>query len=335
MFRPCAAARRPGSCAFGLIVSGLAIWSFFASSVVAGELRDDEVSIGTFNLNPPPVRTRSETQGPLGGDSSKISSDALKAPAPAADVRTAELFDDALAALNSGRNDVAQRLFERLIAEAPDSTLARDARGHLADLYRTAPRNSLAERGESVGAADGKPVRPRPLSDAAKLGGAATPVDKDGGGTEVAAAIEEQFIAEAGDRVFFSAGSAELGTRARGVLQAQARFIKLRPGLAATIEGHADDAPLSADEHARLSAARAEAVRQRLIEEGIESNRLAVASWGRDRRISECPEAACAAQNRRAVTVLIGGRARRTDGPASLRPGAESVVAREPALLTH
>ena len=45
------------------------------------------------------------------------------------------------------------------------------------------------------------------------------------------AALEEQFITEAGDRVFFSAGSAELGSRARGVLQAQARFIKLRPDL--------------------------------------------------------------------------------------------------------
>jgi peptidoglycan-associated lipoprotein len=262
---------------------------------------------------------------------------ASKAPAASADAKTQELFDDAVAALDGNRGAVAQRLFERLIAEAPDSALAREARGHLAELYRSAPRNStLTARTEITGTEDGDSMRPQALAESPKLGGSAAPAWRERGrGAEVSVALEEQFITEAGDRVFFSAGSAELGTRARGVLQAQARFIKLRPDLAATIEGHADDAPLSLDEHARLSEARAEAVRQRLIEEGIESSRLAVSSWGRDKRVSDCPEPACAAQNRRAVTVLVSARARRTEGPAGALPGGASVIAREPALLTH
>jgi peptidoglycan-associated lipoprotein len=85
----------------------------------------------------------------------------------------------------------------------------------------------------------------------------------------------------------------------------------------------------------RLSETRAAAVRQRLIEEGIESHRLAVSSWGRDKKVSDCAEPACAAQNRRAVTVLFSARARRTDGPADIVPGSAAVFARDQSLLTH
>jgi outer membrane protein OmpA-like peptidoglycan-associated protein len=334
MNRLCAAAQRIGSCAFVLIVFGLA-QSAFPLPATAGESGEDEVSIGTFTLSPLQSKQRRDAPGSALENPPERSPVTSTSPAAPGEGRTLDLFEDALAALDAGRNADAQRLFERLVAEAPDSALAKEARGHLAELYQGASRSADAERGPAAAARDGETTRQRPITGSPKLGGSAAPAEPDRSrGTEVTAAIEEQFIAQAGDRVFFSAGSAELGSRARSVLQAQARFIKLRPDLAATIEGHADDGPLSGDEHVRLSETRAEAVRQRLIEEGIESHRLAVSSWGRDKKVSDCPEPACAAQNRRAVTVLFSARARRTDGPADAVPAAE-VVARDQSLLTH
>jgi peptidoglycan-associated lipoprotein len=129
------------------------------------------------------------------------------------------------------------------------------------------------------------------------------------GGTHIPASVEEQFVLDAGDRVFFSAGSAELGVRARTVLQAQARFIAARRDMAALIEGHADDGMAGSDEQVRLSQARAEAVRDRLIAEGIGPERLVAVARGRDAPVSACPDPACAAQNRRAITMLVSTNA--------------------------
>ena len=42
--------------------------------------------------------------------------------------------------------------------------------------------------------------------------------------------------------MFFSEGSAELGTRARTALEAQAAWLKRNAAVPVTIEGHADDA---------------------------------------------------------------------------------------------
>ena len=101
----------------------------------------------------------------------------------------------------------------------------------------------------------------------------------------------------------------------------QARFIERRPELRASIEGHADDAPMSAADLKKLSEARALAVRERLVAEGIGADRIAVVARGREDPVSACGDPDCAAQNRRAVTVLYlappgrpGAISRREDG---------------------
>jgi peptidoglycan-associated lipoprotein len=112
-----------------------------------------------------------------------------------------------------------------------------------------------------------------------------------------------EFQTQVGDRVFFSEGSADLGSRARAALEAQAMWLKLHGSLSVTIEGHADD--LGAPAHNQeVSWRRAEAVRQRLIERGIAAGRIRVMAYGRERPIAECSAPGCAAQNRRAVTVV-------------------------------
>ena len=115
---------------------------------------------------------------------------------------------------------------------------------------------------------------------------------------------QDTFRQAAGDLVFFSDGSAELGARARRVLEAQAEWLQTQLGARVMIEGHADDSGGSA-ENMTLSDARAKAVQSRLIEAGIEPTRLSVVAAGRAKRVAECDDSACAAQNRRVATVIV------------------------------
>jgi peptidoglycan-associated lipoprotein len=112
-----------------------------------------------------------------------------------------------------------------------------------------------------------------------------------------------EFQSQVGDRVFFSDASVELGTRGRVALEAQAAWLVRHPSLSVVVEGHADDSG-SIDRNLELSQRRADAVSRRLIQMGVAPERILTAAYGRERLIAECVEAACAAQNRRAVTVI-------------------------------
>ncbi len=225
-----------------------------------------------------------------------------------------QLFDAALAAMKLASFDEAQRLFEIFVARDPRHPQADDARRQLSELYQrnsigrpstgspietTGSTNSLLPEPAAV-AAPALPQAPQPLrAPPARWVAATIPV----GGR-----LENSFMLSAGDRVFFSARSAELGARARTVLAAQARWLKRHPQLSAVIEGHADDETLSDEDLDRLSAERAQAVYDRLIEEGLAPSRLAIAPFGRAKPVAVCASALCATQNRRAVTVVTPQR---------------------------
>jgi peptidoglycan-associated lipoprotein len=112
-----------------------------------------------------------------------------------------------------------------------------------------------------------------------------------------------EFQSQVGDRVFFSDASVELGARGRVALEAQAAWLVRHPSLSVVVEGHADDSG-SFDRNLELSQRRADAVSRRLIQMGVAPDRIRTAAYGRERQIAECVDAACAAQNRRAVTVI-------------------------------
>jgi outer membrane protein OmpA-like peptidoglycan-associated protein len=114
--------------------------------------------------------------------------------------------------------------------------------------------------------------------------------------------IVDEFRTEAGDRVFFPEGSAELGARARAALDAQAAWLRVHPSVAVTVEGHADDWG-SARDNLEISQKRAAAVRQRLIARGVSAERIATVAFGRTRRAADCATPMCNAQNRRSITV--------------------------------
>jgi len=115
--------------------------------------------------------------------------------------------------------------------------------------------------------------------------------------------LASQFQSAVGDRVFFSEASAELGTRGRLALQAQAEWLVRYPQLSIVVEGHADDGGGIAH-NLSLSRQRAEVVQHRLVQMGVAPERIRIAAFGRERLIADCAAAACAAQNRRAVTII-------------------------------
>lgn len=231
----------------------------------------------------------------------------------------ADLYTDAMKALDGGNTDEAQRLFERLVAEAPASPQATEARQHLGRIYRgvaakpsepadAAAASAPAATGALPWATQGAPATTASVSTAPVLPRSVLYRAR------VSSAIDGQFLSDAGDRVFFSAGSVNLGVRARAVIQAQARFLIRHPELSAAVEGHADDGALPDAETQRLSDERAVVVRDRLIAEGVEADRLTAYGRGREDRVSDCPAPECLAQNRRAITVLLDGRLLLGDG---------------------
>ena len=114
----------------------------------------------------------------------------------------------------------------------------------------------------------------------------------------------------AGDRMFFADGSAELGSHARTVIEAQARWLKRYSTLVVIIESHGDETTGPADA-TRLALERGNAIRARLVEAGIEPQRITVRGFGDKNRIALCAEAMCRAQNRRAVIAVAGSTDRR------------------------
>lgn len=211
-----------------------------------------------------------------------------------------QLFAAAMDELKAARFDEAQRLFEFFVARDPKHPDAQEARKHLAELYQrdAAPPAAAAVLELPEAGAHGPAAALTPLP-AARRVTLSVPVQ---------GALESKFMLEAGDRVFFSARSADLGSRARAVLAAQARWLKKYPHLSAVIEGHGDDAALSAAERDALSAERAQAVYNRLIEEGVAAQRLAISPLGAAKPVAACEQPECSAQNRRAVTVLTPQR---------------------------
>lgn len=242
-----------------------------------------------------------------------------------AEQRAQELYLDAMEKLDAGRLAWAEKTFEALIAQFPQSTAAALARRQLGALYRSRPSGAPAAD-EVTGVV--APAEPIPAPSVAASPAWEQELRRN-------APIQARLRNEAGDRVFFGVGSAELGSRARAALVAQAQWLNRWHEFEAAIEGHADE-PGSEEQNLRLSEARAEAVRRRLVEEGVEPSRLAIVALGRTQRLAICAEADCAPQNRRAVTLVFASGTRerlgltaaaRVDALPSRSPGLEPTAA--------
>ncbi|MBA5776972.1 OmpA family protein [Stappia sp. F7233] len=123
------------------------------------------------------------------------------------------------------------------------------------------------------------------------------------GFASISSGSEEDFIINIGRRTYFAASSATIDDTARMTLDKQAEFLRANPDWYAKIQGFADD-PGDTAANRKLSQQRADAVMAYLVSKGVERNRLWAKGYGEDRKVRDCAELECKAQNRRVVTNL-------------------------------
>jgi peptidoglycan-associated lipoprotein len=103
--------------------------------------------------------------------------------------------------------------------------------------------------------------------------------------------------------VLFGFDSAELSPEAQAQLDAHAQWLKQRPSVQVTIEGHCDERG-TVEYNLALGEQRARVARDYLVERGVESARLNSVSYGKERPIDSASGEAAWARNRRAHFVV-------------------------------
>jgi peptidoglycan-associated lipoprotein len=106
--------------------------------------------------------------------------------------------------------------------------------------------------------------------------------------------------------VFFDYDAAEIRDDARATLESKLPLLTANSGLRLRIAGHTDSR--GSDEYnLALGQRRASSVKAFLTERGIDSNRLEIASFGRERGVCSEEAESCWSRNRRAEFEIIAG----------------------------
>ncbi|MDB3916630.1 peptidoglycan-associated lipoprotein Pal [Alphaproteobacteria bacterium] len=106
-----------------------------------------------------------------------------------------------------------------------------------------------------------------------------------------------------GDRVLFDYDSAELDSSAKILLDSQSRFLRVNSDLNFIIEGHCDERG-TREYNLALGEQRATAVRDYLVIQGIDPDRIKVISYGKEKPAVVGSNSMAWSKNRRAVTII-------------------------------
>ena len=106
-----------------------------------------------------------------------------------------------------------------------------------------------------------------------------------------------------GDRVLFDYDSAKLDSSAKIMLDAQSRFLRVNTDLNFIVEGHCDERG-TREYNLALGEQRATAVRDYLVIQGIDPDRIKVISYGKEKPAVVGSNGMAWSKNRRAVTVI-------------------------------
>jgi peptidoglycan-associated lipoprotein len=98
----------------------------------------------------------------------------------------------------------------------------------------------------------------------------------------------------------------DIDPEARAVLDSQAEWLARNPNVRITIEGHCDERG-TREYNLALGDRRANAAKNYLSARGIAAGRMTVISYGSERPLALGSDESAWAQNRRAVTIVIGG----------------------------
>jgi peptidoglycan-associated lipoprotein len=114
----------------------------------------------------------------------------------------------------------------------------------------------------------------------------------------------EDFIATAGDRVFFDIDKSVLKPGSQDTLSRQVEWLNRYPNVTVRIEGNTDITG-TPQHNMGLGWRRADAVKKYLMDHGIAASRISTVSYGQTRPIDPGKSAAAFAQNRNSTTVVI------------------------------
>ncbi len=118
-------------------------------------------------------------------------------------------------------------------------------------------------------------------------------------------ASEQQRVeeVEVQDRVFFDYDSFALNAESKKILDVQAAWLKSDLNINVTIEGHADERG-TREYNLALSERRAKSVKDYLVAQGVDTRRIKIISYGKERPAFFGATNEIFAKNRRAVTVI-------------------------------
>ncbi|MCX9147964.1 peptidoglycan-associated lipoprotein Pal [Erythrobacter sp. WG] len=104
--------------------------------------------------------------------------------------------------------------------------------------------------------------------------------------------------------IYFDTDRYNIDSQDAAALQAQAQYFARFPQLTFTIEGHADERG-TREYNLALGERRANAAKAYLVSLGVDSNRISVLSYGKERPVALGSDESSWAQNRRAASVII------------------------------
>ena len=116
----------------------------------------------------------------------------------------------------------------------------------------------------------------------------------------------QDFVINAGDRVYFDYDSYTVRADATDILDHQAQWLQRYPGVHVRVEGNCDERG-TREYNFALGERRANAVRSYLISQGVEASRIDTVSYGKERPIDSGSDDSAQAKTRNAHTTLTAG----------------------------
>jgi len=116
----------------------------------------------------------------------------------------------------------------------------------------------------------------------------------------------QDFVINAGDRVYFDFDSYDIRSDAQPILDAQSGWLQRYTGVMVRVEGNADERG-TREYNLALGARRANAIRDYLVGRGVSASRIATVSYGKEQPIDPGTTEEAYQRNRNGHTAITSG----------------------------